>query len=1572
MKKLFKKQLSLILALTLVVGLLPTSMAIPGKAFVDYQALQASSADLLAQTNEAADNAAAPTGGYWATAANRAALASANATAAGIGIGPYDSGDYDILADAITAFNAVRGWKPANTTLLAAAIDDAINAKAAVKAEVDPALVTDEQYYTGVAEANLDDAISASQDVLINNAPGVVTQAIADQAVTTMNSATALFNASLERKTNKTNLQTAINTAISVRDLTKLSTDVLAAGDKFVTPEQKATLQNAIDSANTVYNNKKAFQLDVNNAAVQLGTAEDDFAGLVKTASNKAVLQSVKTNLDAQVARLSTEALKANVTDADYWAPAANRANLLSWQTAVGNVLAQAAAEQNLVDDIAEDATTFLSGFNSVVQDVRNLGALNTSISDAESAMVGVVRSDTPADVITTKQCVSTASYDALANAITAAKATQSDPTKLQLDIQSKLTALNTARGTFTPTPGTLEVNDKATLTGLRASIATMINIAQISDFGDVQDGAMIWKTLAVRTAFLDALAELDAAIATPVYDEQAGSLAFKRLNTANTALNADLVLHVVDNTAALQTASNILLAIQAIEESAEDGDDVDSSKKYIPVGQKSVLLGRQQTLVTAINSATRTQNLLQAWIGELTALSTYISTLPDGKWGHVTGLQWNTVKTDAESKRNLEVYTTTEERLDLLTGTDYTVAPHQFNSIFTAMNSVTYDEDSWQIAKIYREQAALHAQSNALVRAHHLDLSDIVQQKLRFDDAFVSMIVAADNSNVPHGKLWCTPAEKVNYDHLLADADDICNNGTAQTQRQINTATSNMAAVIFRVANVNTSSLNNVITVVEEAKASTFTSTNGTDIEPTASWTSTAAHTTLADAITQAKAARDSANRTMATVDAALTSLQQSYHNFDSTTHAGTGPARADLELGLVTKYNLINTELFGGNVFLSPNGQDILSSKAHIAIRDLVSAEQYLSEFRTFVVERATASYENLRLNNSRMNSAINDVRNLVANPTGQLASIDDTAPPTLINLDIQTSYPAGSKLITVAAEVNETCAVTVALYPINAPIITDPVTAFNASDSTMYKKTLASPNHLISAVFENLPVNGAYRVYVMAKDQNGNITPIAPRVTEKQNANAPVAPIGIRVLTQGGTGKIIHVNNTMEYKLFGADHYTAVTGTEVTGLAPGNYVIRYKATDTHHASTTMSVAVAPYVAPPTPPTPPTPSRPQPPREDSKVPTGTAQNLVVNGKVVDVVAKGIIDNKVAPVAKLPAAQNTLEVSSAIVDQLADTKLPLVVSKENVTYTVPAAVIDRIPEGSRLVVEVTQAASVPKQIISAGLQTLAPPVQFRMTTFDAKGNATEFNRHDYYIERTIGLAGTGTQSGGPSNPVVVTENPDGTLRSVPTRVDGSTVSFRSLSNSVYTVIDSSVSVPSVKGTWAEKAINNMASKMVLEDVKNFEPNKKLTRGEFAEYIVKAMGLAPSSKMSNLKDVTTKTEQNGYIATAVNYGLAKGFNDKTFKPNGEITRAEMAVMIANANAYVKFIGSKQAVPRYSDLSSIPKWASAMKSMVEYGIYTGYEDNTIRPNARITHAEALQVIDSSLRLTELIN
>ncbi|WP_436238149.1 S-layer homology domain-containing protein [Paenibacillus sp. LjRoot153] len=187
---------------------------------------------------------------------------------------------------------------------------------------------------------------------------------------------------------------------------------------------------------------------------------------------------------------------------------------------------------------------------------------------------------------------------------------------------------------------------------------------------------------------------------------------------------------------------------------------------------------------------------------------------------------------------------------------------------------------------------------------------------------------------------------------------------------------------------------------------------------------------------------------------------------------------------------------------------------------------------------------------------------------------------------------------------------------------------------------------------------------------------------------------------------------------------------------------------------------------------------------------------------------------------------------------------------------------------------------------------------------------------------------------------------------------------------STYTVVENKVSfsdTASVKA-WAGRQIEVAAAKGILEGRADqvFEPNGLVTRAEFAKLIVKTFNLENASATESFSDVNDSDWFKSYVAAAVKSGIVNGKSDDKFDPNGQITRAEMAVMSSRALALK---GASLEVSKIDDVlkgfKDVDTINSSLKNGVALaaseGIIVGEDGNLFNPNANSTRAQAAVVI-----------
>lgn len=138
-------------------------------------------------------------------------------------------------------------------------------------------------------------------------------------------------------------------------------------------------------------------------------------------------------------------------------------------------------------------------------------------------------------------------------------------------------------------------------------------------------------------------------------------------------------------------------------------------------------------------------------------------------------------------------------------------------------------------------------------------------------------------------------------------------------------------------------------------------------------------------------------------------------------------------------------------------------------------------------------------------------------------------------------------------------------------------------------------------------------------------------------------------------------------------------------------------------------------------------------------------------------------------------------------------------------------------------------------------------------------------------------------------------------------------------------------------------------------------PNANITREEVATMFYRLMTTQSHAKYdtssNSFTDVKSTRWSNTAISTLSNAGIINGYADGSFKPGNYITRAEMANIVA------KF-SSLQGGISFTDTSNHWA-AESIRVAAQEGWVTGYKDGSFKPNQNITRAEVVTIINRML-------
>lgn len=223
-------------------------------------------------------------------------------------------------------------------------------------------------------------------------------------------------------------------------------------------------------------------------------------------------------------------------------------------------------------------------------------------------------------------------------------------------------------------------------------------------------------------------------------------------------------------------------------------------------------------------------------------------------------------------------------------------------------------------------------------------------------------------------------------------------------------------------------------------------------------------------------------------------------------------------------------------------------------------------------------------------------------------------------------------------------------------------------------------------------------------------------------------------------------------------------------------------------------------------------------------------------------------------------------------------------------------------------------------------------------------------------------IASANSKPGSAQDPLVTKSYVDGYLNKLfgdlERKIAQSEAKFQEVEKSSLKIQERLAPFTDVKNHWALESIVFLRAKGIVGGFADgtFKPAGEVTRAQLASMLVRAKGLKVVEEDPDFKDVTASHWARKDIATAKKAGIIGGYSDGTFKPNQPVTRQEIAAMIARAYTVSKL----KTGQRFEDANS--SWAKeAINQLIDGGVLGGYPDNTFKPSRALTRAEVSVIL-----------
>jgi len=168
---------------------------------------------------------------------------------------------------------------------------------------------------------------------------------------------------------------------------------------------------------------------------------------------------------------------------------------------------------------------------------------------------------------------------------------------------------------------------------------------------------------------------------------------------------------------------------------------------------------------------------------------------------------------------------------------------------------------------------------------------------------------------------------------------------------------------------------------------------------------------------------------------------------------------------------------------------------------------------------------------------------------------------------------------------------------------------------------------------------------------------------------------------------------------------------------------------------------------------------------------------------------------------------------------------------------------------------------------------------------------------------------------------------------------------------------------------WAREAISYLNLSNIINGFNKteFKPYENVTREQFVKMIVCAFNLNDETAQCDFNDVKSTNWCYPYVAAAKKYGIVNGLTKDVFGCGMNITREDMATILARALEVKGIILKSDNVEHFEDHDYISEYAiNSVYSMRSHGIINGTSENKFEPKRNANRAEAAKIIYESIK------
>lgn len=173
---------------------------------------------------------------------------------------------------------------------------------------------------------------------------------------------------------------------------------------------------------------------------------------------------------------------------------------------------------------------------------------------------------------------------------------------------------------------------------------------------------------------------------------------------------------------------------------------------------------------------------------------------------------------------------------------------------------------------------------------------------------------------------------------------------------------------------------------------------------------------------------------------------------------------------------------------------------------------------------------------------------------------------------------------------------------------------------------------------------------------------------------------------------------------------------------------------------------------------------------------------------------------------------------------------------------------------------------------------------------------------------------------------------------------------------------------------WAKEDIESLYREGIVNEKGEglYAPGNCITRGDFAMFLVKTLGLTAETEAENFSDVDPEAEYAEAVRIGKAAGVLNGVGENLYMPEAEITRQDLMTICFRG---IKAIQETEEAPMLTD-EDFPDWKltaeyarAAISAMVREEVVRGNANGTLNPLGNTTRAEAAVIMKRMANLTK---